>query len=396
MTGIVTPQSSWSSADSVRTLLLLAGWAIYWKEGQQDPTIMAAVSREQQTTGQAPGLSSASPALPLGTLPVGSRMGASTSNAGGMNGGGHASAFAVSNPGMLGGPGVGASASGAGMGGGMPKQSPFQVLPGHTGLPPTSGAPGSVNGLLQPVAPLVVNQGQGMGGGQPLSASAAAANGGRGGGVGHSPFAAPTLMGNLASEFPAHIGGQQAGAGGVSAGGGPQGPPGGVGVSDSLGLSLLPGMNTSTLMAAAVGLAGHPPPNSDHPGGNPGAGHHHGGAHHHHPASNGAGGPSLETLKTEDLPNALVGGAGGMDRGLSQYGSLLAPGDGPLVFGGQSGLPPHLLAAGGLGGSGSLGGSLNQAVNAMIQESLDRRHSGEPPMKMPRLEAATATVGGDA
>jgi hypothetical protein len=360
---------------------------------------MAAVSREQQAAGAPPGMTSAAPAIPMTGLPVSARMGASTSNAGGMSNGGPASAFALSNPGMLGGGGgVGNSATGAGMGGGMPKQSPFQVLPGHSGLPPTSGAPGSVNGLLQPVAPLVVNQGQGMGGAQPMSASAAAANGGRGGGVGHSPFAAPTLMGNLASEFPAHIGGQQAGPGGVSAGGAPQGvPPGGVGVSDSLGLSLLPGMNTSSLMAAAAGLAGHPPPNNDHhhhPGSNAGAGHHAGG--HHHAAGNGPGGPSLETLKTEDLPNALVGGTGGMDRGLSQYGSLLAPGDGPLVFGGQSGLPPHLLAAGGLGGSGSLGGSLNQAVNAMIQESLDRRHSGEPPLKMPRLEAATATVGGDA
>lgn len=105
----------------------------------------------------------------------------------------------------------------------------------------------------------------------------------------------------------------------------------------------------------------------------------------------------MDRLRTEELPSVPTLGAG-MDRGLSQIPSLLGP-DGPSA---QWGMPNMNMGGsltmplGGLGGSGSLNGSLNAHLNDLIQQGLESQalmaaaHAaagGEPPAKVQRTDA---------
>eukprot|EP00197_Chlamydomonas_leiostraca_P008112 CAMPEP_0202870554 /NCGR_PEP_ID=MMETSP1391-20130828/16057_1 /ASSEMBLY_ACC=CAM_ASM_000867 /TAXON_ID=1034604 /ORGANISM="Chlamydomonas leiostraca, Strain SAG 11-49" /LENGTH=611 /DNA_ID=CAMNT_0049551153 /DNA_START=278 /DNA_END=2109 /DNA_ORIENTATION=+ len=158
------------------------GWAIYWKEGQQDPTILAAVQREQVAAGQQPNLA--------GAAPPGAYMTSATGN-------------------------IMPRLSGNGQGQGMaPPTSAFQLSANPTPVrlptPPPVGMQGPKHqspfaSTLQP-NPFAV-------------AAAPAANGGAGGQPKASPFAVPNLMDGLANHFPQFP--QQGGITGGDVGAGP-------------------------------------------------------------------------------------------------------------------------------------------------------------------------------
>lgn len=302
------------------------GWAIYWKEGQQDPTIAQAVQREQVAAGQPTiVVPSNSPQAILNNGGVSTRQMASP-----------ASDAATAAMGAFQG------LPGLGMAGRTPTPPPIGVgastaiaqLPSPVGTDKpnspfhfTNGGASGVSASvvqLQPPAPLS---------GAPMTnggASGSQSGNSLQGGSSKSPFAVPQLMGGLTDHFPQWTGDQQGGAGQQNPNAQPQ--------SDSLGLSLL---------------------------------------------LNQVGNSVLPGLNPQQLGNTPIDGSRaddglhtGLDRGMSQFNSLLGGENASLFQGGQ--LPISML-----GPSGSL--------NAFMQDQLhtmERDPGQEPPTKMQRTMVA--------
>lgn len=293
------------------------GWAIYWKDGQQDPAISSAVQREQVAAGQQPNVAVTAP--PTAFLPQHNAM-----------------------------PRI--SGTGQGM---APTASAFQLAAAPMPMRlPTPPPVGMALAMGKHPSPFAAN---------PFAAAAVPANIGAAGPAKASPFAVPNLMDGLANHFPPFPQQPQnpmADTGTAGAGG----PANGMPQESSLTLMLQGIANQGGMDHAVVGGGGD--------GGGRGAA---GGGP-------GAGGNTMERLRTEDLP--AVPTMGGIDRGLSQVPSLLGA-DASAQWGNPLAVP--LMGLGGLGGSGSLNGSLNGAMNALIQESLDKADT--QPAKVPRTDA---------